>query len=545
MTEHSTAGHDYQLTIGRLLERPLRWNPGQTIAYRDSFHYTYADMGRRVHRLAGMLAGLGVKRGDVVAFMDWDSHRYLEAYFAVPMMGAILHTINVRLSAEQILYTVNHAEDRVLVVHRDFLPIVDRIRGDFQTVRTIVVISDGREAGTDRSWVQGEHERLLQAASDRFDFPELDERTVATTFYTTGTTGDPKGVFFTHRQIVLHTIGGMATLGGFGDPIGFRHDDVYMPITPMFHVHAWGVPYMATALGTKQVYPGRYEPEMLVRLLTKHGVTFSHCVPTILQMVLESPAAKGVDLSRWKVMVGGSALPRGLAQAALDRGIGIVAGYGMSETCPILTIAHLENRMRDWSPERKLDVIVRTGTALPLVDLRVVDDSGAALPPGKKNAGELVARAPWLTGGYFKLPEKSTELWRGGWLHTGDIGYLDEDGYVVITDRLKDVIKSGGEWVSSLQLESLISQHEAVAEAAVIAVPDARWGERPAAFVVEKEAFKGKLTPGSLEAFLQRFVDAGQIERWAIPDRVTVVDAIPRTSVGKIDKKALRGGVAR
>ena len=489
MSDHPNPGYDYQLTIGRLLERPLRWNAQQVIVYRDAFQYTYGDMARRVRKLAGMLASLGVRKGDAVAFMDWDSHRYLEAYFAVPMMGAVLHTINVRLSAEQILYTINHAEDRVLVVHRDFLPIVERIRLNFETVRKIVVISDGQEVAPGHAWIEGDHERLLDAASDRFDFPELDERTVATTFYTTGTTGNPKGVFFTHRQLVLHTINGMATFGGFGEPISFRSDDVYMPITPMFHVHAWGIPYIATLLGTKQVYPGRYEPEMLMKLLVKHQVTFSHCVPTIMQMILSSPATAGIDFSRWKVIIGGSALPRGLAKAALDRRIHITAGYGMSETCPVLTIAHLKDHMKDWPDERKADVLVKTGFPIPLVDLRVVDAGGAELPPGKKNVGELVVRAPWLTGGYFKLTDKSNELWRGGWMHTGDLAYQDEEGYLVITDRLKDVIKTGGEWVSSLDLESLISQHEAVAEVAVIAVPDPKWGERPAAIVVEREGF--------------------------------------------------------
>lgn len=541
-TPYPSVGHDDQLTIGRLLERPVRWNADQEIVYRDASRYTYADLGRRVRKLAAMLAGLGVGRGDVVAFMDWDSHRYLEAYFAVPMMGAVLHTVNVRLSPEQILFTVNHAEDRVLVVHRDFLPVVERILESLTTVRAIVVISDG-EAVEARPWIRGDHERLLEAAPDRFDFPELDERTVATTFYTTGTTGDPKGVFFTHRQIVLHTINGVATLGGFSEPLDFRGGDVYMPITPMFHVHAWGVPYMATVLGVKQVYPGRYDPGLLVRLLVEHGVTFSHCVPTILQMVLGAPSAASADLSRWKVLIGGSALPRGLARAAMDRGIRIASGYGMSETCPILAVAHLKEHMRDWPAERRLDVVVKTGAAIPLVELRVVGLSGEALPPGRKNVGELVARAPWLTGGYARLPERSEELWRGGWLHTGDIAYQDEDGYVVITDRLKDVIKSGGEWISSLHLESLISQHEAVAEVAVVAVPDARWGERPAAFVVEREGFKGTLTPAALQAFLERFVDAAQIERWAIPERITVVDAIPKTSVGKMDKKVLRRGL--
>jgi fatty-acyl-CoA synthase len=543
MTTFPNVGHRDQLTIGRILERPLRWNPGQSIVYRD-FQYTYADMAGRVRKLAALLAGLGVKPGDAVGFMDWDSHRYLEAYFAVPMMGAILHTVNVRLSPEQILFTLNHAEDRVLFVHRDFLPILERIRGSLETVRKIVVISDGA-GGELPAWAEGEHERLLDAAPATFDFPALDEGTVATTFYTTGTTGDPKGVFFTHRQIVLHTLAGAATLAAFSDPLSFRSHDVYMPITPMFHVHAWGIPYMATMLCTKQVYPGRYEPAVLIDLLVKHRVTFSHCVPTILQMLLAAPSSAGKDLSHWQVLIGGSALPVGLAQAAQARGIHITAGYGMSETCPVLTVSHLKDHMREWPAEQRTEVAVRPGVPFPLVDLRIMDLNGAELPPGKKNVGEIVARAPWLTGGYAKLPEQSRELWRGGWLHTGDVAYQDEEGYVVITDRLKDVIKTGGEWVSSLDLESLISQHESVAEAAVFAVADARWGERPAAVVVERDAFKGKLTPEAVRDFLQRFVDAGRISRWAIPERITIADAIPRTSVGKIDKKRLRAEVPR
>ena len=541
MSNYPNFAYDYQLTIDRLLERSLRWSPNQKIVYRDTFEYTYADLARRVRKLASVLAGLGVKQGDAVAFMDWDSHRYLEAYFSVPMMGAVLHTVNVRLSAEQVLYTINHAEDRVLVVHRDFLPIIDKIRLNFETVKKIVVISDGVPVEPTPTWIAGDHEQLLDGASDQFEFPALDERTVATTFYTTGTTGNPKGVFFTHRQLVLHTMNGMAGLGGFTDPISFRYDDVYMPITPMFHVHAWGIPYIATMLGVKQVYPGRYEPEMLLKLLVKHRVTFSHCVPTILQMILASPATAGIDFSRWKVIIGGSALPKGLAKAAIARKISVAAGYGMSETCPVLSIAHLKEHMKEWPAEQRTDVMVTTGFPVPMVDLRVVDANGTELPPGKKHVGELVVRAPWLTSGYFKLGEKSKDLWRGGWLHTGDIAYRDEEGYVVITDRLKDVIKTGGEWISSLDLESLISQFEPVAEVAVIGVPDEKWGERPAAFVVEREGSRGKVTADSLRSFLEKFVAAGHIEKWAIPDKVTIVDVLPKTSVGKLNKRALRG----
>jgi fatty-acyl-CoA synthase len=258
-------------------------------------------------------------------------------------------------------------------------------------------------------------------------------------------------------------------------------------------------------------------------------------------MLLSSPAAAGYDLSRWKVIIGGSAFPSGLAKAAVARKISVAAGYGMSETCPILSIAQLKEHMKDWPAERRAEFVIKTGFPVGMVELRVVDANGAELPRGKKHVGELVVRAPWLTPGYFKLEQQSKELWRGGWLHTGDIAYQDEEGYINITDRLKDVIKTGGEWISSLDLESMISQFEPVAEVAVIGVPDPKWGERPAAFVVEKPGQTGKVSAETLRAFLQRFVDSGHIEKWAIPDQVTVVPTLPKTSVGKLNKKALRG----
>jgi fatty-acyl-CoA synthase len=313
-----------------------------------------------------------------------------------------------------------------------------------------------------------------------------------------------------------------------------------MPITPMFHVHAWGIPYMATVMGVKQVYPGRYAPAVLLRLLEKEKVTFSHCVPTILHMLLNDPASRDVDLGGWKVIVGGSALPKGLARAALARGIDIFAGYGMSETCPILTIAQLTSDLLECEVDAQTEVRTKAGRPIPLVDLRIVDEELRDVPRDGKAAGEVVVRAPWLTQGYLEDRRSSEQLWRGGYLHTNDIANIDPDGYVAITDRIKDVIKSGGEWISSLEIEDILSQHPCVSEAAVIGVPDERWGERPMALIVPKPDYADRVTEDEIKAHVQAFADRGVVSRWAVPCRVRALETLDKTSVGKLDKKLLR-----
>ncbi len=340
----------------------------------------------------------------------------------------------------------------------------------------------------------GEHENLLAAASPDYDFPDFDENTQATTFYTTGTTGLPKGVYYSHRQLVLHSIAGLALFGMAGSQGRFSRDDVYMPITPMFHVHAWGFPWSATLAGTKQVYPGRYEPAMLVKLIKSEGVTFTHGVPTILQMLLNAAAAAKVDLHGLKMVIGGSALPKALAKQALAAGIDIFAGYGMSETGPLAAVSHVSSRDLSGDPDGEVEFRTRAGIAGPLVDLRIVDPDMKDIPHDGKSAGEIVLRAPWLTQGYYNNPEGSEQLWAGGYLHTSDIAVISPGGHVHITDRIKDVIKTGGEWVSSLQIEDLISQCAGVAEAAVIGVKDDKWGERPLALVVKKPSGADGLT---------------------------------------------------
>jgi fatty-acyl-CoA synthase len=540
LIEKTPEAYSYPLLIKQLLHTPIIHSPDQEIVYRDSKRFTYRDFYKRVNRLGSGLKALGVKPGDVVAFLDWDSYRYLEAYFAVPGLGAILHCVNVRLSPEQILWTMKHAEDAYVFVHEDFAPLLEPIKDQIPSVKKWIIMKEG-DAGDSGSF-DAEYEDVLAQGSDDFEYPDFDENTQATLFYTTGTTGDPKGVYFSHRQLVLHTMGALAALGALAPKPFANTMDVYMPITPMFHVHAWGIPYVATVLGLKQVYPGRYEPEMLVKLLVMEKVTMSHCVPTILQMILASPATQKIDFSGWKVIVGGSALPRGLAKMALDRGIDIYTGYGMSETCPILTLTILKPQELDAPEDRQLDVRTTAGLPIPLVDLKIVDPEMKAQPADGTSTGEIVVRTPWLTQGYYKNPEKAVELWQGGYLHTGDVAYMTPDGYVKITDRIKDVIKTGGEWVSSLELESLISQHGAVAEVAVVGVPDEKWGERPLAMVVPQDG--GDFPADDVRQFLMQFVESGTMSKYAIPDRFEIVTEIPKTSVGKLDKKLIRQQVS-
>jgi fatty-acyl-CoA synthase len=536
--EPAPTAYAYPLLIKQLLHAPLAVAPEQEIVYRDIKRYNYWTLSHRIGQLASALTSIGVEFGDTVAMMDWDSHRYLECYLAVPMMGAVLMMVNARLSPEQILYTINHSGASVLLVNSEFLPLVEGIKGKLETVRKFVLISDALEPELPVGF-SGEYEALLSAGSPEYPFPDFDENTQATMFYTTGTTGLPKGVFFSHRQLMLHTLAVMAALGTATQQGRLHRDDVYMPITPMFHVHAWGMPYVATVMGLKQVYPGRYTPEGLLGLIKKEKVTFSHCVPTILHMMLNHPNALDTDLHGWKVVIGGSALPPNLAQAALDKGIDIFGGYGMSETCPVMAIAQVKTVLQG-DPAHQIEIRTKAGVPVPLVDLRIVDETLRDVPHDGKAAGEIVVRAPWLTQGYFKNPEASTRLWEGGYLHTDDIGVIDPEGYLRITDRIKDVIKTGGEWISSLELENLISRCPGVNEVAVIGVKDPKWGERPLALIVLKPEHAGQVDKAEIQRHLKGFADKGLISKYAVPEAVLFVEALEKTSIGKIDKKALR-----
>ena len=532
--------YQYPLIIKKLLNTPLIYSPDREIVYADKHRYNYVALNERIHRLANGLEQVGAQPGDTVAVFDYDCHRYLECFFAIPMMGAVLQTVNWRLSTDQILYTLNHAEAKLIIINADFIPILQEIREKLEMVKTVIIVTEDDRSADTQIKLAADYEQLLQSTSASYPFPDLDENTKATTFYTTGTTGNPKGVHFTHRQLVLHTLGVCVASGCYHTLCRFRSNDVYMPMTPMFHVHAWGFPYIATLLGTKQIYPGQYEPEKLLRLIQTEKVTFSHCVPTILQMLLACPAIKDVDLSNWKVTIGGSQLPRGLAKQARDLGIEIHAGYGMSETGPVMTTATPKEDMLDFEEDRLLDIIIKTGKPLPLAEVEVVDGNGNILPHDGASAGEVVMRSPWLTQSYFKAPDKTRQLWRNGWLHSGDVGYIEESGYLQITDRIKDVIKSGGEWVSSLDLENMMSQHEAVLESAAIGIPDEKWGERPLMVITLKPEHAGKITEDELKQFMLKFAEKGNLPKYGVPDRYVFVEAIPKTSVGKLDKKVLR-----
>ncbi len=532
--------YKYQLIIKQLFDGTLNLDLNQEIVYRDKVRLTYRKMRERVHRLASALTKLGVGKGDTVCVFDYDSHRYFECYFAVPMIGAVLHTQNWRLSPDQILYTMNHAEDKIVLVNAEFLPLLESVRDKLPTIKKVILLTDDGSKPETKMKIDGEYEALLKEASAEYEFPEdLDENTRATIFYTSGTTGLPKGVFFSHRQLVLHTL--VNTLQGvYETPGRFRSTDVYMPLTPMFHVHAWGMPYNATVMGVKQVYPGKYDPAFLLQLIKNEKVTFSHCVPTILHMLISHPAAKEIDLSGWKLVIGGARLPRGLAKAAMDLGIEIYSGYGMSETCPCLSTGALKPYMLGWDKEKKLDRLISNCVTLPLVKAKIIDSDGKDLPHDGAAIGELVLRGPWFTEGYFKDLDRTKELWVDGWLHTGDVACIDQDEYIQLTDRMKDVIKTGGEWISSLDLENLATLHEAVAESAAIGVVDPKWGERPMILVVLKPEFDGRVTGDDIRSFLTDFAAAGKIPKYGVPDTVQIVKEIPKTSVGKINKLELR-----
>lgn len=534
--------YNYPLLIKQLLISPLSSNPNQEIINDDGIGLNYKDLNERICTLSNALNDIGIKKGDTVGVMDWDTTRYLECFFSIPMMGSILHTINIRLSEQQILYTINHAEDDAIIVNSDFIPIIDNIRDKFTRPVKIIV------AGSETINIEFEgpkvstynYDSFFQNYNSNFNFKDFDENTIATKFYTTGTTGDPKGVSYTHRQLVLHSLGFIAGSSVSNYSHRFHNEDVYMPLTPMFHVHGWGFPYMATLLGVKQIYPSKYEPEKLLKLIKKENVTFSHCVPTILQMILNTNKKLKFDLSNLKLIIGGSAMPRNLAIEAKNQGVNVVSAYGMSETCPFLTIAQIPSQNKNTEESELIKLKCKTGKPGPLVELRVVDKNLKDVPRDNKSTGEVVVRAPWLTKEYIKDREASKKLWEGGYLHTGDVGYLDETGSLIITDRIKDVIKSGGEWISSLQIEDIVLKCKGVKEVAAIGIEDKKWGERPIIIVSTVEDENNLDTAKIIKQSIKIQIDKGFLSKWAMPDKIEFVRDIEKTSVGKVNKKLLR-----
>ena len=514
------------LTVPGLLARAAQLFPekGVVTATDEGLVRTpWREVHRRAGALAGVLGEMGVPRGARVASLAWNSYRHLELYFGVPAAGAVLLTVNVRLSAAQVARILSHAEAEVVFADPEFVPLVDEAAAQLPRLRGRVVLDEAAPAG----W--SSYEALLAGARSAAPLGDLEEDEAAGLCYTSGTTGEPKGVLYSHRAMVLHTLG-ICLPDGFG--LGER--DVILPAVPMFHANAWGLPHAAAMTGATLVLPGaRPAPERLAALLESEGVTFAAGVPTVWMGVLEELRARPRKLApRLRIHSGGAPTAPALLEAyRTGLGVEILAGWGMTELTPVGMVTHPRGDMEDWRPEELLPVRTSQGTPLPLVEVRVVDEAGQAVPWDGATPGELEVRGPWVTAGYFR--SDSGEAFRDGWLRTGDVATRDPWGYVRLVDRTKDLIRSGGEWISSVQLEHALMDHPDVAEAAVVAVPDPRWQERPCACVVRRSG----ATPEA-EALLEPLSD--RFPKWWVPDRVVFVDAIPRTSTGKVDKKALR-----
>ncbi|MEB3757108.1 MAG: long-chain fatty acid--CoA ligase [Desulfurococcales archaeon] len=525
----------YELTINRIFNQMIAQYPDSEIVYRDKLRYTYKEFGERVEKIAAALDALGVKHLDRVATLDWNTHWHYELYMAVPMMSAVIHPVNIRLAPKEIAYVMNHAEDKIVVVHTDFTKLVQLLGEELKTVERYIFVGEDGHPDSIAGKPAHNYEDLLKEYGGKFEWPTVDENQVAGMGYTSGTTGLPKGVYHTHRQQVLHALMGLLHVST-APRVNLSKGDVFMHIVPMFHVWSWGLPYAVPMIGLKQVFPGKLDPVMMLELITKEKVTYAAGVPTILYMLLTAPGAEKYDLTGFKFVVGGGALPKGLAKLALSRGIDVISGYGMTETAPILTIVHLPKEQLD--PEKELELRTRTGIPIPLVDLIVADEDCKPVPKDGKTMGEILVRTPWVAYEYYKDPERTERAWRCGWFHTGDIAVWYTDGFVKIVDRDKDVIKSGGEWISSLRLEDIISRHPGVGQVAVIAAKHEKWGERPIALIVPKPG--STVTPDDIMGVLTKAVEAGEIPKWWLPDKILIVDELPLTSVGKVNKRVLR-----
>ncbi len=522
------------LTIGNLLGDAALRHPQKEIVYGTE-RYSYRQFSERVRRISSaLIKKVGVHEGDVVAVLDWDSMRYMESYFAVPMAGAVLHTVNIRYPPEVIYYTMAHAEDRYVIVRDEFLPMLEKYAEMFEFVKGWIVFSEsGKEVNTTLKPFFNYTDLLKE---EEGTLPEVSEERMATVFYTSGTTGMPKGVTFTHKQIVLHAMA--LQMAGAMRPLNNSENDVVMPLVPMFHVHSWGLPYNSLFTGMKYVLPGRYDFPRLLETIEREKVTFTASVPSILYMLLSAPNLKehAAALRGLKILVGGASLPKGLATSARALGLVVVGAYGLSETCPALTISVYNERVASLPEEKRQEFLLKAGIPFPLVQIRIVDSDFRDVPADGQTAGEVVTRTPWCTSGYYKDPERTDELWSRGWLHTGDIAVMDEYGYIQIVDREKDAVKSGGEFIPSLLLESAISECPGVGEVAVVGLPDPKWGERPFAVVTRTSEVTGE----NIVEHLKNYVTTGRILDWWIPDGFEFVDSIPKTSTGKSDKKELR-----
>src|SRR3989475_5459605 len=525
---------EYPLTLTHFFERTRRLFSKKTLGTRvpgvGLVKYTYADFCDRTARLARALAALGITRGDRVGTLAWNSHRHLEVYFAAPLMGAVLHTVNLRLSAQDITYIVNHAEDQVLITDASLWPIVEPIRKDLKSVRHLIVMPDTPDARIPPGAL--DYEALVADAGPVTDWPKLEETDAAGMCYTSGTTGHPKGVVYTHRGVYLHCFASSTV-----DVLGICERDVILHIVPMFHANAWCVPFAGVMNGSTQIFGGpNPQPRDIIEIVHNERVTLVGAVPTVwiaIDAILEAEPQWDISSIRC-IPIGGSAAPRTLIEK-FDKKYGapMLHAWGMTEMTPLGTVCRLKSYMDALPDDERYAIRAKQGFVAGGVDMRIVDDAGLEQPWDGKSVGEIQVRGPWVIRSYYDNPESADRFTADGWFRTGDVASIDPEGYVQITDRTKDLIKSGGEWISSIDVETMIMAHPKVLEAAVIAVPHPKWVERPLACVVPRPG--AVIEPEEILDFLR-----DKLAKWALPDAVEAIASVPRTSVGKFDKKVLR-----